>query len=307
MLPSKPASFFSTSESPQELDLLAARRRSAEDSRALRSARQSRRLRREPTPISPPGSPPTSSALTSTPHAHSTADRRSPNGSLRPASASTSARRSVQSIPLGRLSPGSAIWSPSFARTASSSPTSTPVVVSVLNTPTRPSTRPKPLRPMPGRSSPRPKASASTSSSNPDASWSRRPARSSALSSTSRKMAKKNVCHHRRGDERPHPAGTLPGPPRNSCPSSNPPLPSSRSTSSAPSASPEISSPGTENLAPVKPGDLLAILDAGAYGMTQASNYNSRPRPAEILVTGNASRLIRRRETHRDLFAQELL
>ena len=59
-------------------------------------------------------------------------------------------------------------------------------------------------------------------------------------------------------------------------------------------------------LPPVKPGDLLAILDAGAYGMTQSSNYNSRPRPAEVLVDGTESRLIRRRETHRDLFAPEL-
>ena len=59
-------------------------------------------------------------------------------------------------------------------------------------------------------------------------------------------------------------------------------------------------------LAPVKPGDLLAILDAGAYGMTLSSNYNTRPRPPEVLVDGAASRLIRRRETHRDLFAPEL-
>ena len=56
----------------------------------------------------------------------------------------------------------------------------------------------------------------------------------------------------------------------------------------------------------VKPGDLLAILDAGAYGMTQSSNYNTRPRPPEVLVDGTESRLIRRRETHRDLFAPEL-
>ena len=57
----------------------------------------------------------------------------------------------------------------------------------------------------------------------------------------------------------------------------------------------------------VQPGDLLAILDAGAYGMSLASNYNTRPRPAEVLVTGEGSRLIRRRETHQDLFAPELL
>ncbi len=57
----------------------------------------------------------------------------------------------------------------------------------------------------------------------------------------------------------------------------------------------------------VKSGDLLAILDAGAYGMTLASNYNTRPRPPEVLVDGAHSRLIRRRETQKDLFAQEIL
>jgi diaminopimelate decarboxylase len=56
----------------------------------------------------------------------------------------------------------------------------------------------------------------------------------------------------------------------------------------------------------VKAGDLLAILDAGAYGMSLTSNYNTRPRPAEVLVTGAGHRLIRRRETHKDLFAPEL-
>ena len=55
----------------------------------------------------------------------------------------------------------------------------------------------------------------------------------------------------------------------------------------------------------VVPGDLLAILDAGAYGMTQSSNYNSRPRPPEVMVTGKKARLIRRRETMRDLMAAE--
>ncbi len=57
----------------------------------------------------------------------------------------------------------------------------------------------------------------------------------------------------------------------------------------------------------VKPGDLVVILDAGAYGMSLTSNYNSRPRPAEVLVDGNATKLIRRRETMRDLLAPEVL
>ncbi|MGA9425656.1 MAG: diaminopimelate decarboxylase, partial [Terracidiphilus sp.] len=59
-------------------------------------------------------------------------------------------------------------------------------------------------------------------------------------------------------------------------------------------------------LAPVQPGDLVAILDAGAYGMAQASNYNTRLRPAEVLVEGNHARLIRRRETMADLLATEI-
>ncbi|HKI98534.1 MAG TPA: diaminopimelate decarboxylase [bacterium] len=48
-------------------------------------------------------------------------------------------------------------------------------------------------------------------------------------------------------------------------------------------------------------GDLLALLDVGAYGMVQASNYNLRPRPAEVLVRTGNSRLVRRRETYDDL------
>ncbi len=55
----------------------------------------------------------------------------------------------------------------------------------------------------------------------------------------------------------------------------------------------------------VAEGDLLAILDAGAYGMSLASNYNSRPRAAEVLVDGKQSRLIRKRESLRDLMAPE--
>jgi diaminopimelate decarboxylase len=57
----------------------------------------------------------------------------------------------------------------------------------------------------------------------------------------------------------------------------------------------------------VKPGDLVLLLDAGAYGMSLTSNYNSRPRPAEVLIEGAKPKLIRRRETIRDLLAPELL
>jgi len=57
----------------------------------------------------------------------------------------------------------------------------------------------------------------------------------------------------------------------------------------------------------VEEGDLLAILDTGAYGMVLASNYNTRPRPAEVLVSGKSATLIRRRETIRDLLSAERL
>ncbi len=60
-------------------------------------------------------------------------------------------------------------------------------------------------------------------------------------------------------------------------------------------------------LAPVEPGDLVALLDAGAYGMAQSSNYNTRMRAAEVLVEGTKARLIRRRETMADLLAPEIL
>jgi diaminopimelate decarboxylase len=56
----------------------------------------------------------------------------------------------------------------------------------------------------------------------------------------------------------------------------------------------------------VKPGDLVVLLDAGAYGMSQASNYNTRPRAAEVLVDGIEAKLIRLRETFKDLFATEV-
>jgi diaminopimelate decarboxylase len=56
----------------------------------------------------------------------------------------------------------------------------------------------------------------------------------------------------------------------------------------------------------VDEGSLLAILDAGAYGMVLASNYNTRPRPAEVLVTGKSAKVIRRREKVSDLLRAEL-
>lgn len=53
-------------------------------------------------------------------------------------------------------------------------------------------------------------------------------------------------------------------------------------------------------------GDLLAVFSAGAYGLAMASNYNSRRRPAEVMVDGEARRLVRRRERFEDLWAAEI-
>jgi diaminopimelate decarboxylase len=55
----------------------------------------------------------------------------------------------------------------------------------------------------------------------------------------------------------------------------------------------------------VREGDLLAILDAGAYGMVLASNYNTRPRPPEVLVAGKSARIIRKRESFSDMLQLE--
>jgi len=55
----------------------------------------------------------------------------------------------------------------------------------------------------------------------------------------------------------------------------------------------------------VMPGDTIAICTAGAYGFVQSSNYNSRPRAAEVLVEENSWRIIRQRETHEDLVRGE--
>jgi diaminopimelate decarboxylase len=59
-------------------------------------------------------------------------------------------------------------------------------------------------------------------------------------------------------------------------------------------------------VAALETGDLLAILDAGAYGLSLSSNYNTRMRPAEVLISGRRVRRIRRRETIRDLLRPEL-
>ena len=55
----------------------------------------------------------------------------------------------------------------------------------------------------------------------------------------------------------------------------------------------------------ILPGDLLAVRSAGAYGFTMSSNYNSRPRVAEIMVDGDTTHLVRARETLTDLWRGE--
>ena len=62
---------------------------------------------------------------------------------------------------------------------------------------------------------------------------------------------------------------------------------------------------GHDRLLALREGDLLAILSAGAYGMAMASNYNTRPRAAEVMVDGGSVHLIRRREEIAELFALE--
>lgn len=69
----------------------------------------------------------------------------------------------------------------------------------------------------------------------------------------------------------------------------------------------DILNPSAMLPADLQPGDTLAILHAGAYGMVMASNYNQRPRPAEILVDGDQWRMIRQRETWQSLMQFEVL
>lgn len=62
---------------------------------------------------------------------------------------------------------------------------------------------------------------------------------------------------------------------------------------------------GQDRALAVAPGDLLAVMSAGAYGMAMSSNYNTRPRAAEVMVDGDQVHCIRRRETVAELYALE--
>jgi len=64
---------------------------------------------------------------------------------------------------------------------------------------------------------------------------------------------------------------------------------------------------GRDRTLAVRPGDRLAVLSAGAYGMVMASNYNTRPRAAELMLDGEAVHVIREREAVAELFANERL
>ena len=64
---------------------------------------------------------------------------------------------------------------------------------------------------------------------------------------------------------------------------------------------------GKERPLAIEQGDLLAIRSAGAYGFTMSSNYNSRPRVAEIMIDADKDQVIRQRETIEQLFSNETL
>jgi diaminopimelate decarboxylase len=60
------------------------------------------------------------------------------------------------------------------------------------------------------------------------------------------------------------------------------------------------------DLTEVESGDVLALMSAGAYGFTMASNYNSRPLPAEVMVSGAEAKIVRRRQSYADLISAEV-
>ena len=59
-------------------------------------------------------------------------------------------------------------------------------------------------------------------------------------------------------------------------------------------------------LAEVRVGDLLAVLDVGAYGYCMSSHFLNRPKPAEVFIDGEEVRLVTRRETFEDLVSREV-
>jgi len=57
----------------------------------------------------------------------------------------------------------------------------------------------------------------------------------------------------------------------------------------------------------VREGDIIAMKNAGAYGFSMASNYNSRPKPAEVLIIHGEAKLIRERELKEDLLRHQII
>ena len=70
----------------------------------------------------------------------------------------------------------------------------------------------------------------------------------------------------------------------------------------------EIDNLGTgRSLGRVSAGDLIMIRNAGAYGFSMSSHYNSRPKPAEVLIHEGTARLIRHRDTYQDLVRNQVV
>ncbi len=117
----------------------------------------------------------------------------------------------------------------------------------------------------------------------------------------------KKLRDRRRRDERPHPAVALRRVSRRSIPCAR--------RSDRPTVV-DVVGPVCESgdflakdreLAASAPGELLAVLSAGAYGFVMASNYNTRPRAAEVLVDGSTYHVVRTRETLEDLVRGETI
>ena len=113
------------------------------------------------------------------------------------------------------------------------------------------------------------------------------------------------VHHPRHRDDRAHPADAVRGVPPDRGGRRRAKGRPARARSSGRSAKRATRWATTARLGPVEVDDLIAVLDAGAYGFVMASNYNRRRMPAEVLVDGGAWTVIRQRQTFDDLFRNE--
>ncbi len=110
--------------------------------------------------------------------------------------------------------------------------------------------------------------------------------------------------HRGRLHERAHPPGALRGVARDR-PARRPRPPRAPPTTSSGPVCESSDVLGTDRSLAIAPGDGIAILSAGAYGMVMSSNYNSRPRPCEVMVDGARAVEVRPREPIATLFAGE--